>query len=379
MRKIILTYLVLLPLFATLCNAQQNSESCLLLHKKHRYYGYNLNGPVKSVRGFYTDIKESLSNKEKQRVKLKNDVRPRFYTEFNDFGLITKMIMRSKDYRDMPIDSGKVELYEYDEKDFREKLKCRQKYTQSPSVYNQSHLLLVNNIVVSELYGVTYRDIYLYEYDDEGKVIKETDVNLSSLLVNDSILRSDKPEIKDKDVFFTKLFFYDDTGKLVKIKIEKGEASKYINYNDFGTEASWCKDLQINYKYDSKNRIIQIVFFSCNKVVFQEDYTYHPKKGYVTVADSQYNTIYSSFLTPRVITHFNENGDITERNFIKPPIPGVPNEEPELMLYGTVPANHYYDYDYDSHGNWIRCRSYLEGKKEGEPSTVSERVIEYYK
>ena len=379
MRKTILTYLVLLPLFATVCNAQENSESCLLLHKKHRYYGYNLNGPVKSVRGFYTDIKESLSKKEKQRVKLKNDVRPRFYTEFNDFGLVTKMIMRSKDYRDMPIDSGKVELYEYDEEDFREKLKCRRNIIQSPVVYNQTELLEVNHFVKSGLYGSSYRYIHNYFYDNEGKLTKDISWFLSSLFYNDSVMKSSKPELLKEDILHTRYFFYDDNDNVITIKIEKGEASDGINYNDFGTEASWCKDLQINYKYDSKNRITQIVFFSCDKVVFQEDYTYHPKKGYVMVADSHYNTIYSSFLTPRVVTHFNENGDITERNFIKPPVPGAPTEEPELMLYGTVPANHYYDYDYDSHGNWIRCRSYLEGKKEGELSTVSERVIEYYK
>jgi hypothetical protein len=38
----------------------------------------------------------------------------------------------------------------------------------------------------------------------------------------------------------------------------------------------------------------------------------------------------------------------------------------------------YYDYDYDKHNNWIRCRMFLEGNHEGEPSIILEREIEYY-
>ncbi len=378
MGKRVLIYLFLALLFVSTGNAQQNSESCILIDKKHRWYGYNLNGPVKSVRWFYNHIKDDLSTQDKQRVKLHNDIKSLFYTEFDEFGLTTKKILFSKGYRDMPLDSGKVDVYKYDNDDFQQKLKCRQKNNQSPVVYNQTQLLTVNHMVNSGLYGSSYRYIHSYEYDDGGKVIKNISWFLSSLSYSDSVMMSPKPELLDEDMLYIRSFFYDANNNLVKIKIEKGQGSGESNYNDFGTEAPYCMDLQINYKYDNQNRITQIVFFSCGKVVFQEDYEYHPKKGYVMLVHSQYNTIYSSFPTRRITTHFNENGDITERNFIKDPVPGVPKEKPKLMLYGTVPANHYYNYDYDSHGNWIRCRSYMEGKKEGEPSTISERVIEYY-
>jgi len=157
----------------------------------------------------------------------------------------------------------------------------------------------------------------------------------------------------------------------------RGKASEGINYNDFGTEASFCKDLQTTYDYDDSNRITKITLSnSCEGIVFQESYTYHPQKGYVTLASTIFNS-YHSYSSSRMTSHYNEHGDITEINFIAKQVPGLPPKKTPLMI-GNTPMNHYYDYDYDKHGNWIRCRYYLDGIKDGEPSAISERVIEYF-
>ncbi len=194
-------------LICFLSTAYSQERGCVLIDKKHRWHGYNLNGPVRSVRWFYTHIKEELSNQDKQRVKLKNDVRPTFYTEFNEFGLVTKMIMFSKDYRDMPLDSGKVEIYRYDSYDLQEKFKCRKTNVQSPVVFNQTQLLKVNHLIVSGLYGSTSQYIYSYEYNKKSKKIKE--VCYSSFFSDsDKIAISTKGELLKQDILFTRLFFY---------------------------------------------------------------------------------------------------------------------------------------------------------------------------
>ena len=67
--------------------------------------------------------------------------------------------------------------------------------------------------------------------------------------------------------------------------------------------------------------------------------------------------------------YFNEYGDIIKKEF-------VPNY---LGQYIDVEARtRFYDYEYDSHNNWIKCYIYLEGTKEGGPTLISEKKLVYY-
>jgi hypothetical protein len=68
------------------------------------------------------------------------------------------------------------------------------------------------------------------------------------------------------------------------------------------------------------------------------------------------------------VKKFNQYGDVVETNYI-PDYEG--QSDPKMRP-------HYYTYEYDKHNNWIKCYMYLEGTKEGEPTMIAERQIEYY-
>ena len=66
-----------------------------------------------------------------------------------------------------------------------------------------------------------------------------------------------------------------------------------------------------------------------------------------------------------MVFNYNENNDLVEVNFIS---------EDEI----NQPANRYYEYEYDNHKNWIKCKMYLEGNK-NEVTAKMERKIQYFK
>jgi hypothetical protein len=210
-------------------------------------------------------------------------------------------------------------------------------------------------------YGKIIRNIYIY--DKQARITEEKEFHV--IRVGKATLNKNRNE---KDLFTRKIFAYNAKGQVVNQKIMPGLYGKDMSYTDLGTECGFCDDLQLKYAYDQLGRITQVIMYGCGEIVAQEDYVYHPTKDYVEKVKC-YVTGPGSIANAneKFEKTYNEQGDIVKKEFI----PGLGG----LGLYGET---RYYTYEYDSHNNWIKCNMYLEGTKEGEPSLVAERKIEYY-
>ena len=139
------------------------------------------------------------------------------------------------------------------------------------------------------------------------------------------------------------------------------------------TETSYCEDTRMDYSYDTQNRLIRVVLTSCGHVVESEEYAYHSKKGYITTLKRYIvNPTYSKYPVNNMVATYNEQGDITEMHFI---LEGDNN--PTWTRIGLDAVHRYYEYEYDKHNNWIKCKLYLLGTKD-QPTAIAERRIEYY-
>ncbi|MFD1601905.1 hypothetical protein ACFSJW_17815 [Flavobacterium artemisiae] len=108
--------------------------------------------------------------------------------------------------------------------------------------------------------------------------------------------------------------------------------------------------------------------YGCGEIKAKEEYTYHPVEDYVNEVRC-YITGLGGIANPTKSFKktYNEKGDIIKKEFIP--------DNPEQKL---KQKERYYTYEYDIHNNWIKCNMYLQGTKEGEPTLVAERKIEYY-
>ena len=205
--------------------------------------------------------------------------------------------------------------------------------------------------------------VYQYNFDKSGRIKEELEY---CPYAEDSI---PVKTIKKSDLNTRKIFLYNKKNQVVVLKITPGEYGKNMgHYNDFATESPYCQDLQLKYAYDSKGRITQVIMFGCGKIVAQEDYKYDNSKNYVSEV-KRYRCGLGSDDYKNTISFYNELGDIIKKELN----PINPNENSIRES-----KYRYYDYEYDKHNNWIRCRMFLEGNHEGEPSIILEREIEYY-
>lgn len=169
-------------------------------------------------------------------------------------------------------------------------------------------------------------------------------------------------------MFGRKILIYNEKGQVVNLKIIAGPWGEKMAYTDMGTECSFCEDLQMQYAYDSLGRITKVTMYGCGEIVAEEEYNYHLTKDYVeTVKYYVTGPGEMSNPTKKFVKTFNENGDLIKKEFI----PNYPEQDIAVKEY-------YYSYEYDSHDNWIKCNIYMEGNKEGQPSAIAERKIEYY-
>jgi len=341
--------ILLLMLFLSLsikAQDKQEEHSALLLGKSNRYYGYNLKGSVKSIRFTYNSVRNDISKYDSlNRIILKNDIKQNKFVEFNKQGLIIKS------------DYNKKITYENEDVDKKSQhiLKRKQKYP----AYDYVFLLKPDRAIYNEE-DISYEK-YEYEFDSIGRIKSEKKYyNFSEY---DNINKG----FTDENLLSIINFFYDSHNNVLYQKIIPGKWAKGMSYNVFGTETPFCKDTRIDYSYDEKDRLIKVILFSCNTIIFEEDYTY-AFDGYISEVYSHFSGL-SGYPSTRMKAYYNKNGDIIHMHFIT-----IDNE----IWLGDEAANRYYEYEYDSYGNWIKCRLYLEGKKEGEPSTIAVRKIEYY-
>lgn len=371
--KSFLRSLIVATVLSSIAIHAQNEQkySGLFSYQNNRQSGKHLKDSVKKV---YLKLNErqNLSRHDKERVILSNDIRHSPYLEFDQYGRIKAIIgtIPEKEYF-TAIDYKRAEEYIYEDKDWFEKSKYKIALKQYYPVSNYNLLLKLNSVAVEKEVTIVKdkiwqsydEDIYIYIYDKQGRVAEEQ----KYIVYRFGETIKDKTAQKD-DLKTRKIFSYDEKGQVVNLKIIAGPWGEKMAYTDMGTECDFCEDLQMKYAYDSLGRITQVTMYGCGAIVAKEEYSYHPTKDYVeTVKYYVTGPGEMSNPTKNFVKTFNENGDLIMKEFI----PNYPEQDIPVIEY-------YYSYEYDSHDNWIKCNIYMEGTKEGEPSAIAERKIEYY-
>jgi hypothetical protein len=358
--------------FSITINAQNNQKYSGLLYSA--YSEKNLKDSVKTVYFKMCKLKQSLSDSDKDRFILSNDIRNFIYLNIDKYGRIKTELSEAGFAIDTfvtNINYKRADDYVYDDKDWAKKSNYKTALKQYCLVQNYSLLLKSNRTQVEKkkykikgkVWQELSKDVYVYIYDEKGRIKEEQEYWLHRFAetIKDTTH-------KKEDLFSRKLFIYNTKGQVINQKIIAGLRAKESSYSDLGTECGFCDDLQLKYAYDQLGRITQVTMYGCGKVVASEEYSYHPTKDYVEKVKC-YVTGPGEMSNPtkRFVKTYNGQGDLIEKEFI-------PNS-PQQTLTEKV---RYYSYEYDSHNNWIKCNMYLEGTKEGEPSLVAERKIEYY-
>ena len=379
-----ISVLLIIFMFSSVLYSQKNMINDDIISSNSKSYNwFNLKNKVKSVKTRYVSIKDSLPKTIKNIVTISNDARNNNYLEFYENGLLKIQYGNIPLFEFDEIDSMKLEIIKYDKEDILKKSKYK-------PILNQ-----VNTFLPIQLFFDTYR--YSYEF---GPIIYG--VEHLGMVQTNYIYKTDKnnqitesseywpynenrdtvriKEIREKDLVWRLKYFYDKKGHIISQKIISGDkalgkdtslndiSAMVLPYNALGTESVILPDLQLKYKYDNKGRVLQAVFWGNNRIIASEDYEYHPTKEYIQKI-KYFVTGAGEIANPtnRYVKTFNENGDIIEKEFIL--------NFPEQKI---SPMKRFYYYEYDSCNNWIKCNMYFEDTKEGEPTLVAERKIEYY-
>jgi len=355
-------------LYSCLCIAQENKL------KVNR--SLNLNGPVKTVNTFYSFYKQDITPLVKYRVLFENDIANDDSYEFNKEGLpIQKAItLRTKGYEDRP--QGKLYKYVYDDKDCNLKKELLPYLNISKPLSIDLDLQIKTNFNIesrfkddreyktSKLDSVNvaqnqYRDLreFQYQYKTEGNKIIEEKVYYKPK-PGQKIFKSPSED----ELLLVKTFTYDSRGNLIECNFDLENISPYRDTN-VDNKFNYACDTKFKCYYDDKSKVIKTTWRNYLGIFLTAIYTYDSTNTYIqkTHITGQQSYPYPS---DDIIFNYNENNDLVEVNFIS---------EDEI----NQPANRYYEYEYDNHKNWIKCKMYLEGNK-NEVTATLERKIQYY-
>ncbi|SHL94484.1 hypothetical protein [Flavobacterium chilense] len=363
-------------LLSNIVNAQNSLNYNNLFYEKYNAISnQNLKDSVKSVHLKISKPKEDIPEYKKTDAIFNNGIRGPVYFYFDKFQRLQKrsgIVFPRLNY--LEDDSKTENEYEYNEADWVEKKELRSTLKKYYPVMDYNLLIKLNQISIPKADEISeedgkiwphYReDKFEYEIDDAGRII-----NAKEYFVYRTGKETMNKKVNDNDLVNQTTFIYNEKGQVTNQKITVGlYAQNKIAYHFLGTECSYCKDLQLQYEYDSKSRIIKIIMFGCGKVVAQQDYSYNSIKDYVETV-KYYVTGNGGIANPtrNFVKTFNEQGDIIKREYI----PDYPDQD-------IIQKISYYTYQYDSHNNWIKCNIFLEGTPDREPTLVAERKIEYY-
>lgn len=368
---------ILLLVFLGCCSgmvfSQETEMHCgVKVIKNATEYAFNLKDSVKSARFFYSYVKEGLGKDERGRVVIRNFNRQPFYVEFDPYGMLKKQILFSGklDLADVPVDSSKADVYKFDGKDRILKSKFKLIKQQVYPVYIEDKVDINYTVKITDPDVFVFKNIYSYIHNDKGSIIEEL-----SYLIGDEM----RQETKDEDLHTKIVYEYDAKYRLSKQKLYAGEYGKRLgNFTKMSTTIGLCDDAHLSYKYDDKDRVIETSLNCGTTIVQKDEYIYHPDKNYVaTIKRFIIDPSMAGYYKQNTVLHYNEHGDMIEINHINNTRESWDKQPEYTTTWDGGPLTMKYDYDYDGHNNWIKCRMYLEENKD-EPTIIAERVIQYY-
>lgn len=347
-----------LTITSSFCNAQENILDVDKI--------VNVKDSVKSVHSFYSFIKQDISPIVKYRIFFENDVGSDDNYEFNKEGfLIKKTVFLKFKKNNYEVDSSKkIYVYEYDSNDFKPK-KDLMSYFKIPKLIDINCAVKINHAIKTGLesngkdskmntYWFNTKEQNQYQYKIEENKITEEKIYKTS--PSEKIFNSPL----EKDLYIIKTFIYDSTGRLIQCNFDY----KTVNYLyalalDYFTNSCGSN---LKFYYDDKNNIIKATLNSARETLVTETYTYDATRTFIQ-KKHRIGKQYNLYPSDEIEFTYNENGDLLEVHFIT---------KDEI----NQPTNRYYEYEYDNHKNWIKCKMFLEGNK-NDVTAILERKIEY--
>ncbi|MXO07128.1 hypothetical protein [Flavobacterium sp. HBTb2-11-1] len=360
-------------IYYSLCIAQENKL------KVNR--SLNLNGPVKTVNTFYSFYKQNITALVKYRVLFENDIANDDSYEFNKEGNITQKAItnRTKGYEDRPV--GKLYKYEYDDKDYILKkdllpyLSILKPLSIDLDLQIQTNFSIETRFKNDRDYKIAKLDsasIALNKYQDQYRDLRQFQYQYKTegnKIIEEKIYYKPKPEQKvftspsEKELLLVKTYKYDSKGNLTECNFDSKNTSPYSDTNS-DNKFHYACDTKFKCYYDDKSKISKITWSNYLGIFLTAIYTYDSTNTYIQKIHITGQQTYP-YPSDDMVFNYNENNDLVEVNFIS---------EDEI----NQPTNRYYEYEYDNHKNWIKCKMYLEGNK-NEVTATMERKIQYFK
>ncbi|KRD09159.1 hypothetical protein ASE21_15050 [Flavobacterium sp. Root901] len=343
--KILLLFLSLsLSCFSQLKTNNQNEINKDL-------YRLNLNDSVKSVVYDRTFYKEDLTAYEIDDITDIVILRQNSYEsyEFNKYGLISRHFSDSLVYD--PKDLQNNFKYELDKKVYR-----------VPDWTGMANLNMQNVNKTTFKRSNCFKNLdsdfaYKYNFDKNGKITAEKEYFVNKDVSNNII---------ETQLYQTKKYVYDVKGNLIQQRlINEGEYKE----NNYYTEKDGAHEKWI-YEYDVKNRLIKVTeMYAVEPQEVQEPpivqkYKYHPTENYVTEVEIFYEDGFGSYgKYKKAKFYYNKNADIIACEYLND---NLPKQEKV-----------FYEYEYDSHNNWIKCKLRRNSMQDEVIKTIK-RKISYY-
>jgi hypothetical protein len=313
-------------------------------------YHLNLNDSVKSVVYDRVFFKEDLTAYEIDDITDVVILRNSYESyDFNKYGLISRHFSDSLVYD--PKDLQNNFKYELDKKVYR-----------VPDWTGMANLNMQNvnktTFKRSSCFKISNSDIaYKYNFDKNGKITAEKEYFIQKDASTNKI---------ETELYQTKKYIYDLKGNLVQQRLFYEGESKNENYN---TEKDGAYEKRI-YEYDGKNRLIKATYMNAvipeveQEPLMEQKYKYHPTENYVTEVETFDDVGFGThYEYKKAKFYYNKNADIIACEYIN------------YDLHKQ--EKKFYEYEYDSHNNWIKCKLRY-NSMQGEVIKSVKRKISYY-
>lgn len=362
--------------------AQSNVSYSALQPTKKTYY-FNFNDAVKLVQTRFVYKNPALKEYQYNSFRNRNDHRKGsgYYIEFHKNGQVKALSSAmAPDSVFMPVDKKKSFNSQYDAIDVKKKSLRKTNVKYYPRVFTDNLFIKASyntsSYVIDYKRFILFETVYKYIYDKNKRIKEELKYSIDhdDQNANDTIPLK---KARAKDLFSKTVFFYNDKNQVIKQRVyagpkAKNDRSRTAQYSFGFLYETFTYDttfFETRYQYDPKGRIIQAALYENEELLCSEDYYYHTTNDYVEKAI--YYCISPDFYgnTKKSIRYYNQNGDILKREFVL----DYPEQSQDERTF-----TRFYEYEYDSHNNWIKCTMYLQGSKEAGVTLISERKITYY-